>query len=182
MRKNCIRSIAVRCARKKHHRIKTGVEQLATEYHEQRGLGLGLETHLNYFVSQTESLLSYFPPETLVFLDELVHLDEKGKVIEQEFSDSMTSRLEKGYCLPGQLEMLLTTKSVFAMLQKHPGVVLSTLDSREGLLSIAGHTGVRAVSVWRLQQSVLNFLVKDLKRFKDRKYRILLLEPIADPW
>ena len=123
------------------HRIKTGVEQLATETREW-GLGLGLETHLNYFVSQTESLLSYFPPETLVFLDELVHLDEKGKVIEQEFSDSMTSRLEKGYCLPGQLEMLLTTKSVFAMLQKHPGVVLSTLDSREGLLSIAGIFGI----------------------------------------
>ncbi len=157
------------------HRIKTGVEQLATETREW-GLGLGLETHLNYFVSQTESLLSYFPPETLVFLDELVHLDEKGKVIEQEFSDSMTSRLEKGYCLPGQLEMLLTTKSVFAMLQKHPVVVLSTLDSREGLLSIAGHTGVRAVSVGAYNNQ-FELLVKDLKRFKDRKYRILLLSP-----
>ena len=157
------------------HRIKTGVEQLATETREW-GLGLGLETHLNYFVSQTESLLSYFPPETLVFLDELVHLDEKGKVIEQEFSDSMTSRLEKGYCLPGQLEMLLTTKSVFAMLQKHPGVFLSTLDSREGLLSIAGHTGVRAVSVGAYNNQ-FELLVKDLKRFKDRKYRILLLSP-----
>ena len=157
------------------HRIKTGVEQLATETREW-GLGLGLETHLNYFVSQTESLLSYFPPETLVFLDELVHLDEKGKVIEQEFSDSMTSRLEKGYCLPGQLEMLLTTKSVFAMLQKHPSVVLSTLDSREGLLSIAGHTGVRAVSVGAYNNQ-FELLVKDLKRFKDRKYRILLLSP-----
>ena len=157
------------------HRIKTGVEQLATETREW-GLGLGLETHLNYFVSQTESLLSYFPPETLVFLDELVHLDEKGKVIEQEFSDSMTSRLEKGYCLPGQLEMLLTTKSVFAMLQKQPGVVLSTLDSREGLLSIAGHTGVRAVSVGAYNNQ-FELLVKDLKRFKDRKYRILLLSP-----
>ncbi len=157
------------------HRIKTGVEQLATETREW-GLGLGLETHLNYFVSQTESLLSYFPSETLVFLDELVHLDEKGKVIEQEFSDSMTSRLEKGYCLPGQLEMLLTTKSVFAMLQKHPVVVLSTLDSREGLLSIAGHTGVRAVSVGAYNNQ-FELLVKDLKRFKDRKYRILLLSP-----
>ena len=157
------------------HRIKTGVEQLATETREW-GLGLGLETHLNYFVSQTESLLSYFPPETLVFLDELVHLDEKGKVIEQEFSDSMTSRLEKGYCLPGQLEMLLTTKSVFTMLQKHPGVVLSTLDSREGLLSIVGHTGVRAVSVGAYNNQ-FELLVKDLKRFKDRKYRILLLSP-----
>ncbi len=30
------------------HRIKTGVEQLATETREW-GLGLGLETHLNYF-------------------------------------------------------------------------------------------------------------------------------------
>ena len=88
----------------------------------------------------------------------------------------MTSRLEKGYCLPGQLEMLLTTKSVFAMLQKHPGVVLSTLDSREGLLSIAGHTGVRAVSVGAYNNQ-FELLVKDLKRFKDRKYRILLLSP-----
>lgn len=62
------------------------------------------------------------------------------------------------------------------MLQKHPGVVLSTLDSREGLLSIAGHTGVRAVSVGAYNNQ-FELLVKDLKRFKDRKYRILLLSP-----
>lgn len=157
------------------HRIKSSVEQLATETREW-GLGLGLETHVNYFVENTGSLLSYFPADTMVFLDELVHLDEKGQVMEQEFSDSMTSRLEKGYCLPGQLQMLLSTKSVFGMLQKYPGVVLSTLDSREGLLNIAGHTSVRAVSVGTYNNQ-FELLVKDLKHYKNQKYRILLLSP-----
>ena len=50
------------------------------------------------------------------------------------------------------------------------------IRTTHGLLSIAGHTGVRAVSVGAYNNQ-FELLVKDLKRFKDRKYRILLLSP-----
>lgn len=157
------------------HRIKSSITQLVEETREW-GFGTGLETHLNYFMEEADSLLDYFPEDTLLFLDELVHLDEKGKVVEQEFTDSMTHRLEKGYCLPGQLSMLFSTRKIFAQMQNFAGVVLSTLDGREGLLKIASHTGVRAVSVGSYNNQ-FDLLVKDLKRFKQQKFRILLLSP-----
>ena len=157
------------------HRIKSNVTQLVEETREW-GLGTGLETHLNYFTENAVSLLSYFPEDTIVFLDELVHLDEKGKLVEQEFTDSMTHRLEGGHCLPGQLEMLLPVSTIFGGFQKFSGVVLSTLDSREGLLKIAGHYGIRAVSVGSYN-SQFDLLVKDLKRFRKQKYRMILLSP-----
>ena len=157
------------------HRIQTSITQLVEETREW-GFGTGLETHLNYFTEEADSLLSYFPEETVLFLDELVHLDEKGKVVEQEFTDSMTHRLEKGYCLPRQLAMLFSTKKIFAQMQKFSGVVLSTLDSREGLLKIAAHAGIRAVSVGSYNNQ-FELLVKDLKKFKQQKFRILLLSP-----
>ena len=157
------------------HRIKTSVAQLVEETREW-GLASGLETHLNYFTEKTESLLQYFPKDTLVILDELGHLEEKGKVVEQEFSESMTQRLEKGYCLPRQLQTLLTTKQVFARLQNYAGIVLSTLDSREGLLSLAGHTAVRVVSAGTYNNQ-FELLVRDLKQYKTKKSRVLLLSP-----
>ncbi len=157
------------------HRIQSSVAQIVEETREW-GFGTGLETHLTYFTEDSDSFLSYFPDDTVLFLDELVHLDEKGKVVEQEFTDSMTHRLEKGYCLPGQLDMLLSTKKIFGKLQRFSGIILSTLDSREGLLKIGSHSGIRAVSVGAYN-SQFDLLVKDLKRFKKQKERILLLSP-----
>lgn len=157
------------------HRISTAIAQVAEECREW-GLSSELETYLNYFISEKNGLLSYFPPDTLVFLDELQHMQEKGEAVEQEFGDSMTHRLEKGYCLPKQLEMLIPTEEVFAGLQHFPGVILSTLDSKEGILKIDGRFGIRAVSVGAYNNQ-FDLLVRDLRRFKGQKYRILLLCP-----
>lgn len=157
------------------HRIKSSVAQLVEETREW-GFGTGLETHLNYFTEDADSLLSYFPDDAMIFLDEIVHLEEVGKQVEREFLESMTHRLEKGYCLPRQLHMLLSTGEVFAGLQKFRGVVMSTLDCREGLMRIAGRSRIRAVSVGAYNNR-FDLLVKDLKRFKRQKYRILLLSP-----
>ena len=42
----------------------------------------------------------------LICLDEPARLKEKGETVEQEFRESMIHRLEKGYLLPGQTELL----------------------------------------------------------------------------
>ncbi len=157
------------------HRILTGTSQVIEETREW-GVGSVLENYLCYFFDKTNSLLDYFPEDTLVFLDELAHLNEAGKAIEIEFSDSMERRLEKGYCLPKQLEMLFGVNEIFAMLQKHKGIILSTLDSPDGLVKKAGRVGVRAVSVGSYNKQ-FDLLVKDLKRFAKNKYRMLLLSP-----
>ena len=49
-------------------------------------------------------------------MDEPVHLEEKGRAVELEFREGMTGRLEKGYILPGQINILFETRQVFAAL------------------------------------------------------------------
>ena len=93
------------------YRLKSMVEQVVEETREW-GLSQELETHLTYFCRETYSLLDLMPKDTLVFLDEESRLEERAKVVAREFSESMTSRLEKGYLLPRQMEMMFPPEEI----------------------------------------------------------------------
>ena len=77
------------------------------------------------------SFLDYFPAgDTLICLDEPARLKEKGETVEQEFRESMIHRLEKGYLLPGQTELLYAGTQVLAKLQSSYTVMLTGLDQK----------------------------------------------------
>ncbi len=48
--------------------------------------------------------------------------------MEYEFRDSMTTRLEKGYILPNQMDILYSLPQVLHKLQQYPLVLMTTLD------------------------------------------------------
>ena len=60
-------------------------------------------------------------------IDEPLHVAEHTGAIELEFEESMKNRLEKGYTLPGQTEILYPAGEVMAKLQKRFLVCISTL-------------------------------------------------------
>ncbi len=147
------------------------IEQLESGWIRQE-----LETHLLYFVEETHSLLDYFPEDTIVFLDELSHMDEKAKTVSMEFQDSMSRRLEQGYLLPKQLEMLFTVEELKVKLQKFATVLLSTLDTRDNILKIERRYHIRAIQGTSYNSS-FPLLVKELKKYKKNKYRMILVSP-----
>ena len=157
------------------HRVQTMASTLVDQTREW-GISSGLETHLTYFLNETVGLLSYFPQDTLVIYDEMTHIQQCIKAVEDEFSESMTARLEKGYCLPRQVDMLIPKKQLAAELNKRRGVIMSTLESKKGLINISDRAGVKAVSVGSYNGQ-FDLLLKDLKKYKRNKYRILLLSP-----
>ncbi len=157
------------------HRVQTMASTLIDQTREW-GISSGLETHLTYFLNETVGLLSYFPQDTLVIYDEMTHIQQCIKAVEDEFSESMTARLEKGYCLPRQVDMLIPKKQLAAELNKRRGVIMSTLESKKGLINISDRAGVKAVSVGSYNGQ-FDLLLKDLKKYKRNKYRILLLSP-----
>lgn len=78
---------------------------------------------MHYFYPQTESFLEFFHPETTaVFLDEPQHLSETANALETEFRESMTGRLEKGYILPGQAQLLYPEKEIAGKLSQYRAV------------------------------------------------------------
>ena len=134
-----------------------------------------MDSMIRYFYDETASFLDYFPmDETLIFLDEPARLHEKAEGVSREFLESMKGRLEKGYIIPGQMEILLSEKDLFHRLSKERCLLLSTLEQKVGQL-VPMHK--YHLDVQSIQSYNRNFplLVKDLKRWKTNKYRVVLV-------
>ena len=99
-------------------RIKQASGEILEEILERAGID-GIDAYLTYFDQSCVSLLDYFEEKnTLIFLDEAGRCTERGRMTEQEFSESMKLRLEKGYILPGQMEALFTCEETAAKFNK----------------------------------------------------------------
>ena len=155
-------------------RIKQACEEFTEEIQELRKMG-GIDAYLSYFADETVSLLDYFDVgQTLIFLDEPARCAERGRVTEQEFSESMKQRLEKGYILPKQMETLYSCEETAAKLKKRRGVALAALESTGNEFDIKNHYGIAARSIAAYHNS-FELLVKDLKTYKKKGYAVILL-------
>ncbi len=156
------------------HRLKTMVDALAEEVRE-LGQGTGLDSFLAYFAEETVSFLDYFDREnTVVFLDEPARIAEKGRVIGQEFSESMQHRLEKGYILPGQMEALYSAEEILGKMQMQKCVALTTLDYKVNEIEIKTKYNILTRTVNPYNRS-FDLLVKDLQLYRKKKYQVILL-------
>ena len=156
------------------YRIKTASEAFEEDIRELGG-SANVEFYLSYFAKNPVSILDYFDREkTLVFLDEPPRIVEKGRVTEQEFSESMQQRLEKGYILPGQMKALYTYREILSKLSRMKCIGLSTLDLKEKEIEVKAHYNIQMKSVNPYNNS-FELLVKDLRRYRENGYRVVLL-------
>ena len=134
-----------------------------------------MDSLIRYFYEETASFLDYFPKnETLIILDEPARLQEKAEATAAEFSESMKGRLEKGYIVPGQMEILSTDKDLFYRLNKERCLLLSTLDQKVNGMAMASKYHLNVQSIQSYNRN-FDLLVKDLKRWKKMKYRMILV-------
>ncbi len=155
-------------------RIKQASGEILEELLEGTGIA-GADAYLPYFDQSCVSLLDYFDVEdTLVFLDEAGRCAERGRMTEQEFSESMKLRLEKGYILPGQMEALFTCGETAAKLWKRRCVSLAALESKGGAFAPLSYYGISTRSISAYNNS-FELLVKDLKLYKKKRYGVILL-------
>lgn len=135
----------------------------------------GLDSFLTYFCQETVSFLNYFPrEETVLFLDEPARLKEKGETVETEFRESMMHRLEKGYLLPEQTALLYTSRETLAGLQQKHTLMLTGLEQKLSGMLVEKKYSINVKNVNSYQNS-FEMLIKDLKRWKKEKYRVILL-------
>ena len=109
------------------HRLRTEISRICEEAEELR-VYTGLESYIHYFYPMTESFLELFPKEkTLVFLDEPLRILQHARAVETEFRESMVSRAEKGYVLPGQMDLLTESTRILASLETFRRVGMAVL-------------------------------------------------------
>mgnify|MGYP003527282501 CR=1 FL=1 len=105
-------------------RLRRETEELCERISYMGGLG-GADQCIRYFYKDTVSFFDYFGEDAIVFLDEPSRIGEKGDTVAEEFSQSMTGRLEKGYILPGQADVIFDYKALLAGFAKKNTVLLN---------------------------------------------------------
>jgi len=157
------------------YRIKTAVRELCEGLREGFDVS-NLDGYIRFFTHETVSFLDYMKAagNLAVFLDEPQRLKEKAEVVETEFRESMMHRLEKGYLLPEQTDLLFAAKEILARAQTPECVLMTGLDQRLPGFSPNQKYSITGKNLNSYQNS-FEMLIKDLTRWKKEGYRVVLL-------
>lgn len=155
-------------------RVETQMKELREEVFEFKNL-LNLDSYVHYFYDDTVSFLDLFDKEkTCIFVDEPARVKEHAKAVELEFRESMMHRLEKGYILPGQMELLYSVEETTARMMKHRIAAVSALDLKNSFIKADKKADISVKSISSYNNS-FEALLQDLKRYRKNGYRVLLL-------
>ena len=156
-----------------------------------------LDAYIRYFCQDTVSFLDYMKEVgakvTLVssgaagktaekkpasglalILDEPQRMKEKAETVETEFRESMSHRLEQGYILSGQADLLFASKTVLADCHTPHSIFMTGLDQRLPGMTPKAKYSLTGKNLNSYQNS-FEILIKDLTKWKKDGYRVVLL-------
>ena len=156
-----------------------------------------LDAYIRYFCQDTVSFLDYMKEVgakvTLVssgaagktaekkpasglalILDEPQRMKEKAETVETEFRESMSHRLEQGYILPGQADLLFASKTVLAECHTPHSIFMTGLDQRLPGMTVKAKYSLTGKNLNSYQNS-FEILIKDLTKWKKDGYSVVLL-------
>ena len=109
-----------------------------------------------------------------LILDEPQRMKEKAETVETEFRESMSHRLEQGYILPGQADLLFSSKTVLADCHTPHSIFMTGLDQRLPGMTPKAKYSLTGKNLNSYQNS-FEILIKDLTKWKKDGYRVVLL-------
>lgn len=155
-------------------RLRQSVANFRETYEVYHGL-VNLESYVSYFTKNVSSFFDYFKGEDVcVYLDEPARCIEKGEAVEYEFRESMVSRLEKGYILPGQMEVLFSLPVLLKKLSELPLLLMTALDMKVKEFNVR-HKYNFQIQAAPSYNNNFSLLAKDILRLKKNGYRVLVL-------
>ena len=156
------------------HRVELQLKELKEQVFEFRNL-VNLDAYVHYFYENTVSFLELFDKDkTCVFVDEPARVLEHAQAIELEFRESMMHRLEKGYILPGQMDLLYSRQQIAAKLENCRVATVAALELKNTLFKPEKRADISVKSISSYNNS-FEALVQDLKRYRKNGFRVLLL-------
>ena len=157
------------------HRIAVQVKELKEQLLEFKSK-VNLESYIRYFYEDTVTLPELLGAmgNTVFFLEEPARIQEQAQAVELEFRESMAQRAQKGYILPGQMNILYSGEHVAASLSACSVVTVATLEGRKGYFKSEKKLDAAARNIASYNNS-FEALVKDLNQFRKKGYRVLLL-------
>ncbi|WP_105616715.1 transcription-repair coupling factor [Vallitalea okinawensis] len=150
--------------------ISNGIKEQLSE----QKMFKGLESYISFFYKDTVTLLDYLEDDTMIFLDESVRSAEKLKNAYLEFQESIKSRLEKGYLLKSQADMIFTNEDIIYQITHRQSILLNTLPQQISSFSPAKIVSFHVKSINPFHQK-LDILQKEIENWVSNNYRVLLL-------
>lgn len=131
------------------------------------------DSWINYFFDRTPSLCELFQNPIVIF-DEPSRIEEHSEAVELEFTESMKARIEKGYILPKQADILFDRDTVLSKLEGKPMLLISTMPVKATLFKQDFRFSVNARSIPSYNNS-FSELLRDLHAYKKKNYKVLIL-------
>lgn len=170
----CVRRFEEEGKKEEASRLRQSVANFRETYEVYHGL-VNLESYVSYFTKDVSSFFDYFKGEDVcVYLDEPARCIEKGEAVEYEFRESMVSRLEKGYILPGQMEVLFSLPVLLKKLSELPLLLMTALDMKVKEFNVR-HKYNFQIQAAPSYNNNFSLLAKDILRLKKNGYRVLVL-------
>ena len=135
--------------------------------------GMSFDSYVNYFYDGMVSFIDYLK-DAAFFIDEPKRVDEQMKAVETEFRDSMSNRLEKGYVLPGQTDIVWSRKTIESKLDSVKKVLFTSLDQTVKNFTVDEIASVEAKTISPYNNK-FEMLVEDLKKYKKQKYQVIMV-------
>lgn len=156
------------------NRINQIMKSLVEEF-DAYGERAGLDSYISYFSMSKGIFFDYFDyQKTLFFVDEPQRCMEKMDTVEEEFRESMEGRLEKGYILPKQMDLLNSAETVLAVVGQKKTVYMTMLDTLPKKLTAKEKYSLQIQPVGSYNRH-FELLVDDLKKWRKEGFRVLLL-------
>lgn len=156
---------------------KERLEEKIAEFIEKLQQGVyheAMEAYFRYFYQEPVSFLDYISNNTIVVLDEPLRLKERYDVIFEEFLESMKNRLEEGYILPSQTEILFNYEEIVKQIKRHTVLTLQSFSQQNHDFKpkVTVHFTTRTLSSFQNQMSLL---IEELKNWKSHNYKTIVL-------
>lgn len=156
-------------------RINREVEALKEEL-EYFHSAMGVDGYIGFFYDELCSFLSYMPKDALVLVDEPDKVLARAEACQIEFRESMISRLEGGYMLPSQTDVLFDYKEIVGRLAKRDTILFSILSKEKSVFEVKTKLSFDTKMVPTYHHN-FEMLLKDIRNWKREGYRILLFSP-----
>lgn len=124
-----------------------------------------------------ESFLCYFCKEkTLIFVDEPMRVKEKAEVVEKEFQEGMSGRIEAGQIKREDVVDLFGAKEILERLSLPITVCMTALEHPIKEIPIKKNF-MLASQIVPSYHNALDRMISDLNKYRRENYRVVLLTP-----
>lgn len=137
---------------------------------------MGIDSLVTYFYDDTVSFLDSIPKDAAIFIDDPERVQRQAMVYATEFAASMMGRLEGGYILPGQSDILFDGKEIVARLALRNPILVSELYTKQPAWKETKEIMFSSKSLVGYNNS-FEQLMNDLKAWKKSGYAVIILSP-----